>query len=97
MFSAVTSPRQRPRLTAKLQGRQAETDELRCQNNRVIGLLNSDNGSGGFISIREPFVHQTSATFSCFGEFLTNNDAQCLMTTPSRATRTRICSGRSQY
>lgn len=48
----------------------------------LIGLLKSDEGSGGFVFIDEPFAHLDIRNIQLVGEFLKNTDAQYLMTTP---------------
>ncbi|HEY5800509.1 MAG TPA: AAA family ATPase, partial [Burkholderiaceae bacterium] len=48
----------------------------------LIGLLKSDDGSGGFVFIDEPFAHLDIRNIQLVGEFLKNTDAQYLMTTP---------------
>ncbi|MDB5839782.1 MAG: chromosome segregation protein [Herminiimonas sp.] len=48
----------------------------------LIGLLKSDDGSGGFVFIDEPFAHLDIRNIQLVGEFLRNTDAQYLMTTP---------------
>jgi chromosome segregation ATPase len=48
----------------------------------LIGLLKSEDGSGGFVFIDEPFAHLDIRNIQLVGEFLKNTDAQYLMTTP---------------
>jgi len=48
----------------------------------LIGLLKSEEGSGGFVFIDEPFAHLDIRNIQLVGEFLKNTDAQYLMTTP---------------
>ncbi|WP_395402931.1 ATP-binding protein [Pseudoduganella sp. UC29_106] len=48
----------------------------------LIGLLKSDEGSGGFVFIDEPFAHLDIRNIQLVGEFLKNTEAQYLMTTP---------------
>ena len=48
----------------------------------LIGLLKSDEGSGGFVFIDEPFAHLDIRNIQLVGEFLKNTQAQYLMTTP---------------
>ncbi|MGV3653643.1 MAG: chromosome segregation protein SMC, partial [Noviherbaspirillum sp.] len=48
----------------------------------LIGLLKSDDGTGGFVFIDEPFAHLDIRNIQLVGEFLKNTDAQYLMTTP---------------
>ena len=48
----------------------------------LIGLLKTDEGSGGFVFIDEPFAHLDIRNIQLVGEFLKNTDAQYLMTTP---------------
>ncbi len=48
----------------------------------LIGLLKSDDGSGGFVFIDEPFAHLDIRNIQLVGEFLKNTEAQYLMTTP---------------
>ncbi|MFC3109704.1 ATP-binding protein [Undibacterium arcticum] len=48
----------------------------------LIGLLKSDDGSGGFVFIDEPFAHLDIRNIQLVGQFLKNTDAQYLMTTP---------------
>jgi ATPase subunit of ABC transporter with duplicated ATPase domains len=45
-------------------------------------LLKSEDGSGGFVFIDEPFAHLDIRNIQLVGEFLKNTDAQYLMTTP---------------
>ncbi|MYN10243.1 ATP-binding protein [Pseudoduganella aquatica] len=48
----------------------------------LIGLLKSEDGSGGFVFIDEPFAHLDIRNIQLVGEFLKNTEAQYLMTTP---------------
>ena len=48
----------------------------------LIGLLKSEDSSGGFVFIDEPFAHLDIRNIQLVGEFLKNTDAQYLMTTP---------------
>ncbi|MBH1983968.1 MAG: AAA family ATPase [Burkholderiales bacterium] len=48
----------------------------------LIGLLKSEDGSGGFVFIDEPFAHLDIRNIQLVGEFLKNTQAQYLMTTP---------------
>jgi chromosome segregation ATPase len=48
----------------------------------LIGLLKSEEGSGGFVFIDEPFAHLDIRNIQLVGEFLKNTEAQYLMTTP---------------
>ena len=48
----------------------------------LIGLLKSEDGSGGFVFIDEPFAHLDIRNIQLVGEFLKNTRAQYLMTTP---------------
>ena len=48
----------------------------------LIGLLKSEDGSGGFVFIDEPFAHLDIRNIQLVGAFLKNTDAQYLMTTP---------------
>jgi chromosome segregation ATPase len=48
----------------------------------LIALLKSEEGSGGFVFIDEPFAHLDIRNIQLVGEFLKNTDAQYLMTTP---------------
>ena len=48
----------------------------------LIGLLKSEEGSGGFVFIDEPFAHLDIRNIQLVCEFLKNTDAQYLMTTP---------------
>lgn len=48
----------------------------------LIGLLKSEDGSGGFVFVDEPFAHLDIRNIQLVGEFLKNTDAQYLMTTP---------------
>src|SRR5471032_422165 len=48
----------------------------------LIGLLKTEDGSGGFVFIDEPFAHLDIRNIQLVGEFLKNTEAQYLMTTP---------------
>ncbi len=48
----------------------------------LVGLLKSEDGSGGFVFIDEPFAHLDIRNIQLVGEFLKNTEAQYLMTTP---------------
>ncbi len=48
----------------------------------LIGLLKSEDGSGGFVFIDEPFAHLDIRNIQLVGQFLKNTEAQYLMTTP---------------
>ena len=48
----------------------------------LVGLLKSEDGTGGFVFIDEPFAHLDIRNIQLVGEFLKNTEAQYLMTTP---------------
>ena len=56
----------------------------------LIGLLKSEDGSGGFVFIDEPFAHLDIRNIQLVGEFLKNTEAQYLMTTPLDAQHGRL-------
>lgn len=66
MLSAATRTGQRPHLTSLLQGRQAETEERRYQNNRAIEA--TTNARGATIERLRYTIKTTSKNIKELGE-----------------------------